>query len=694
MNDSAVKEILAKLSEYGLDDTTAPLHVPDILRKIAWAVVKFLGSVADALYVGIAHICDALSFAKSDGLQELVSSYSFILQALLIVTLVGTGLFFLVKKADTQTSFALNVVIMIIVFTSMPLITSEFSALTTAGTNGFLEQGAKTYQGDVAGNYYATGGDTASSGTNAASITSVVIANNMVDLIEVDKNVSSSGKVTGLAENKGYINRASILDGNWKKIKITSVMDYDHGNLQHDDIWDQNLTQPELGTSSDLEDMDGFFDSLNDYYYRWQIVSWFNIFANLLIMVCVLFFVSLKCATLIFGIAAAQIYLPFIAATDLAGGQRIKAAIRHFFSLFGAILLCVALMGLYFVGFSWIESGATGSYIRIVLQIALAWMVINGPDIIEQIIGIDVGLRSGWQTIMGLRAAGQIVAGAGRTAVRTSKTAAKAGSVAANKVFGKKEAPAMPPGDGKRHGGLKGAINGENAALKQYAQQEREGYLNRASAAKATPHAAAASGSDNDNRTEKTAPLTDKMPQGAANTTAGSEKNNRLSPTDVSAAAFHQAPAAGKTIDKSNLKDSASLKAQSNGGSPTSINGRKPVPSAERQFSGKDNLHAVSSPLVGTGKSSEAAKTSTEDLRSNVAISPVKPTPRASTGDTGKAIRPAPITPADANQRQQTASAPAPSVTTEFGKQPVDFAKPRSRQQREAKPPKKLPKKG
>lgn len=122
MNDSAVKEILAKLSEYGLDDTTAPLHVPDILRKIAWAVVKFLGSVADALYVGIAHICDALSFAKSDGLQELVSSYSFILQALLIVTLVGTGLFFLVKKADTQTSFALNVVIMIIVFTSMPLI--------------------------------------------------------------------------------------------------------------------------------------------------------------------------------------------------------------------------------------------------------------------------------------------------------------------------------------------------------------------------------------------------------------------------------------------------------------------------------------------------------------------------------------------------------------------------------------------
>lgn len=687
MNDSAVKEILTKLSEYGLDDTTAPLHVPDILRKAAWAIVKFLGSVADALYVGIAHICDALSFAKSDGLQELVNSYSFILQALLIVTLVGTGLFFLVKKADTQTSIALNVVIMIVVLTSMPLITSEFSALTTSGTNGFLSQGAKTYQSDVAGNYYATGGDAASSGTSAASITSIVIANNMVDLIEVDKNVSAGGAVTGLADNKGYINRSSILDGNWKKIKITSVMDYDHGNLKNDDIWDQNLTQPELGTGSDLEDMDGFFDSLNDYYYRWQVVSWFNIFANLLIMVCVLFFVSLKCATLIFGIAAAQIYMPFIAATDLAGGQRIKAAIRHFFSLFGAILLCIALMGLYFVGFSWIEShsfglsGATRSFVRIVLQIALAWMVINGPDIIEQIIGIDVGLRSGWQAIMGLRAAGQVAAGAGRAAVRTGRTAAKAGSVAANKVFGKKTAPAMPPGDGKRHGGLKGAVNGENAELKQFAKQERENYLNRAAAAKATPQTAAVSG--NDNRTEKDNPLADKKQQSNSNTAAGSVKKDHSSPTDVSAAAFYRA--ADRTHDKDNLKTPSSLGNKTGDVSPTPTSAtRKSVPAAERQFNGQNNLYGMSSPDVMTGKAPEAAKPLPNTLKNTAppdVTNPVNPVHNSSADTTVKSVQPGPSVPA--GQMPQTTDSTAPSVTSDFARQPVDFAKPRHRQQRQ-----------
>ncbi len=688
MNDSAVKEVLTKLSEYGLDDTTAPLHVPDILRKLAWAVVKFLGSVADALYVGIAHICDALSFAKSAGLQELVANYSFVLQALLIVTLVGTGLFFLVKKADTQTSVALNVVIMIIVLTSMPLITSEFSALTTAGTSGFLSQGAKTYQDDIAGNYYATGGSAASNGTSAASITSVVIANNMVDLIEVDKNVSSSGKVTGLAENKGYINRASILDGNWKKIKITSVMDYDHGSLKNDDIWDQNLTQPELGTGSDLEDMDGFFDSLNDYYYRWQIVSWFNIFANLLIMVCVLFFVSLKCATLIFGIAAAQIYMPFIAATDLAGGQRIKAAIRHFISLFGAILLCIALMGLYFVGFSWIEShnfglsGATRSFIRIVLQIALAWMVINGPDIIEQIIGIDVGLRSGWQAIMGLRAAGQAAAGVGRTTVRTGKAAAKAGSFSANKVFGKKTAPAMPPGDGKRHGGLKGAISGENKALKQYARQERENDLNRSSAAKSAPQTDKVSG--NGKHTEKTDPLTDKKQQNINNSTAGSVKSDRPSPTDISAVASQQT--AGRTLEKSSLKDPASSKARPDSDSPASTSAaRKSIPAADRQFNGQDNLHSVSPPNVGKRK--PLSNDLNGSAPSNASpVSPGKAAPNSSAGAAVRSAQPAPNAPAD--QQQQTRPNPAPSVTAPFAKQPVDFAKPRPRQQ-QPKPPKK-----
>lgn len=663
MNDAAVKEVLTKMSEYGIDATTAPIHVPDILRQIGWAIVKFLGTVADALYIGIVKICEVLSFAKSDGLQELVNSYSFILQAMLIVTLVGSGLYFMAKKADTQTSVALNLTIMIVVFTCMPLITSEFADLTSAGVSGFLEKGAKTYQSEVAANYYATGGNSSGSAADAGSITSVVIANNMVDLIEVDKNVSASGKVTGLSKDKGYINRSSILDGNWKKIKITSVMDYDHGNLKNDDIWDQSLTQPELGTDSGLDDMDGFFSSLNDYYYRWQVVSWFNIFMNLLIMVCVLFFVSLKCATLIFGIAAAQIYMPFIAATDLVIGQRIKAALRNFISLFGAILLCIALMGLYFVGFSWIESqnfglgSSTNTYLRIVLQIALAWMVINGPDIIEQIIGVDIGLRSGWQAIMGLRAAGQIAAGTGHVAARAGRTASKAAGHATDKIFGKKTPPAMPPGDGKRHGGLKGAITGENDELKQYAQQQRENSLNSLNS-----------------KSKNTG--SDKTPTAASPASAASGKAGTSIPADKN---FHgsnkeQTPLSPTGTTKGNRShDSGNLQKQSVSGFDKPNSSKSTVPPAGAtiknspaagNISGKENLNNTSGTL-GAQKTFESVKS---DQRSSSSVS----SPSAPTKDAAVLSSPQQTT----RTVQSQAEKKSPAITNDFAKQPVDFAKP------------------
>lgn len=648
MNDTAVKEVLSTLSEYGLDATTAPLHVPDVLRKIGWAVIKFLGTIADALYVGIAKICNALSFAKSDGLQELVQNYSFILQALVIVTLVGSGLYFIAKKSDSQTSVALNLVIMLVVFTSMPLITSHFSALTTAGVQGFLEKGAQTYQGEVAGNYYATGGSAETGGkTSAASITSVVIANNMVDLYEVDKNVSSAGTVAGLKKDKGYINRSSILDGNWRKIKVTSIMDYNHGNLKNDDIWDQTLTQPELGRNSALDDMDGFFSSLNDYYYRWQVVSWFSIIVNLSIMVVVLFFVTLRCAILIFGIAAAQIYMPFVAATDLVIGQRIKAAIRNFISLFGALLLCVALMGLYFVGFSYIESNSFGlagiskSYIRIVLQLALAWLIINGPDIIEQIIGVDVGLRSGWHTVMGMRAAGQVVTGASRVAMKSGRMAGKAAGTVANKIFGKKTTPEMPPGDGKRHGGLKGTLNGENEELKNYSQQRREDALKNVST-----------------YSEKNG-VSKKNPQAAAGKdipdSPQSGNPTRPSPASVTAA---KNKAGSSNLQPSSLNELKSKPTTNTGDTNPTVStnlGRKPATPTEAQFGGQNNLRQKPTiDNIGSNKQS-MEKISPSD----------KPTTGANTHSPVEFAKP------------QSKDA-KPTITNDFAKKPIDFAKPRN----------------
>ena len=50
------------------------------------------------------------------------------------------------------------------------------------------------------------------------------------------------------------------------------------------------------------------------------------------------------------------------------------------------------------------------------MQMALAWMMIDGANIIERVTGVDAGLKSGYQAIIAVLAAGKAVKGAGKAA--------------------------------------------------------------------------------------------------------------------------------------------------------------------------------------------------------------------------------------------------------------------------------------
>lgn len=455
MSDEQVAEILFKMEEDGIAATTFPFNAPAIFRIVGWAIIKFLASIVDALYAGLSKVCNALSFAKSGSpLFDLVDKYSGFLYALLILAVLGLGFYLITKKEGNQLSTVQNIVICVLIVSAMPLFSTKMANLTAGAVDDILDSGYGTTEGT--GNYKnATNSGSSNkswSKKSSTGISSVVIANNIVDMRQVDKDTSSSSAVWRYKPNgnssyepRGYIDGKLILGGNWKNIDINSTMDYGFfDDLKNEKIWESKLQEPSLGADSELADMGGLF-SWDDYYYRWQILSWFNIFGMFIIMSIVLFFTCIKCARLIFEVAMANVYAPFIAATDLATGQRTKEVLKNFVCLFAALFLCIALLGVYFVGFGWIEgrdfgAGISGSFIKIIMHLALAWAIIDGPNVIERIIGIDVGLKSGWQMMMGLSAASSMASRAGRTAAGVGKTAASAGkaagSAAGKMVFG------------------------------------------------------------------------------------------------------------------------------------------------------------------------------------------------------------------------------------------------------------------
>lgn len=411
-------EVLKFLQRYEIDHTSSLLD--DAFRRIGFAILKWLGSLSDSLYSSIGTIYRFLSFGYSQEITSLAQRYSVLYKVLFLVSLTFFGLYLICGSKTQGLNTVSCLMLMALVVTSMPLLTSKMSELTIHSADYVKNQWVQE-----------------SRDAEVTSVAGSVLSANLVDLQKVDRNLSGTS-VPGITPHKGY-HDLKAGSKEWRYLDINAVMDYDK-ELKHD-FWNQKLVQQEDG-SYDTETMEAWLDLGNCYYYRYQILSWFQVLAVLASVVLVLFFVCIKCGKLVIDVAMASIYLPFVAVTDLASGQRIREALKHFLVLFAVLFLCVALVGVYFAGIAFINAKVTGTMPNLVMHLALAWAVLDGPGIIERIAGVDAGMKSVWQKLMGARAAVSLGSSAAKTAAAAGRGVRKAAGAAARAAVGTDRAKA------------------------------------------------------------------------------------------------------------------------------------------------------------------------------------------------------------------------------------------------------------
>lgn len=412
-SESDTIAILKILQRYEIDDTTNFFR--DVLREIGFGIVKFLGKVIDGLYDGIQEIYSLLSFGSSKAIQSLVDRYSVLYKSVFLLSITALGLYFLCGKNFNQLNTANCLLLIAVVLTAMPLITTKMADFTISSAKYVQNQWVETAEG-----------------SKVQSISSTVLKANLVDLRKVDQNLSGT-KVSGLQEGKGYNNlKAGKKD--WRYLDINETMENGDDGLKQD-FWDQELVQNGKG-EYELENMTGWL-TFDSYYYRYQVISWFYIIALQLCSAVLLFVTCLKCGILVWEVAQAQVYLPFVALTDLAGGQRIREAVKNFLALFATVFLCIALLGIYFAAVTFIESQISATFPKLAMHIALVIATMKGPDILERICGVEIGASSVWQKLMGLRAAAGIAGGMTRMGAAAAGMAGKAGAAAGRMMVGK-----------------------------------------------------------------------------------------------------------------------------------------------------------------------------------------------------------------------------------------------------------------
>jgi len=419
----------------------------DLIRNIGWGMIQALvwinnwieGVATDVVTLGGVYDNPAMN-----RFIETIQPYVF---GMFVVTLTVVGFQFMLNKIEKRNEVLMNVLIAVSVIVILPNLMNMMDDLLNEGVSALDEPGTlsdsvlKRNIADVM--YYVDSDFNYASGSNEETVTG-------------NENLlphppDSQNKDAGTTDYT-YANQLEEPSS----IEVNEKLD-----VQKDEGWFSWTTKPWVSELKEKQDSGGQgYDFLTQRlvstgdggtrivdlntntvpatnlgqqsYYRYH-VNWGITIATLAVTAFALVITTIKIGRAMFDLAFHQLFAMFTAATDLTGGQRLKKVLVEIASTFAVIFVMMVLLRMFIIYAQWANDmeqhiGIIGT---ILLLIAGAWALIDAPDIVQRLLGIDAGLRSGWQAMMGGYAAGRMVGAGGKMAAeaggKTLKTGGKVG---------------------------------------------------------------------------------------------------------------------------------------------------------------------------------------------------------------------------------------------------------------------------
>ncbi|WP_214892438.1 pLS20_p028 family conjugation system transmembrane protein [Exiguobacterium sp. H66] len=411
-------DLASKLEEFQ-DLLSISDLVRDALRSIGWLLVRGLSFIIDGLEQITNDILLIKSFFNNPQVVEFVQTIQPFLYVILAGSFLFTGYLMIFQKKFDREGFLINLFITLLVLGLLSptmIKTSEFTdkAITSINQDGVYENRDHT-------------------------LSQSVLQKNVHDLVEYDK--------TAFKDTKIKIPN-SIPASQIKNIDINDVFDSDEYRLskEGEDIsqnklaWNgKEMTETELDQSG--------VEWNNQYYYRYH-PNWLTILVTLGVMGFTLFSIAYKLARLSFELAFNYVLAILVAPADLHSGQKTKKVIQSILNTFLVIILIFVSIKLYTIGTAYLADTLDGLAYLIAL-IAFSAALIDGPNMVERLFGIDAGLKRGWGVALGAYAVGKGTAKVGaRVAGQTMKRTSRPTTPSATEAASTKLPPNPPPNGG------------------------------------------------------------------------------------------------------------------------------------------------------------------------------------------------------------------------------------------------------
>lgn len=378
-------------------------------NDIIKSAIRFMGIGILSLFVKLADAASGL-FDKSFGLMDFTNygpikkfleDWDVVWVALICASLGWLGVT-LVFNSDKKPKVATNICVGILVITSLTWIISQMNTLLT-----------KDIRNEILG-------------TTSQETIYEMLGNNVHDLLYIDSIVGLENLGETNADGEKYADvRTPLNKKSWKALDINEVMFPDDVKDESRIIaeYHQTVFANEQGTyySTLTENYDGvaWTDLLNTYYYRYSI-DWIAAILEMLAIAIIYLFFTYKVVRTFYEIVFQEV-LAILYSANVTNGQKALKILDGIKDSYIIIMLSLVSVRLYLLATSYVAGKSWDGFSKGIILFFIALAVIDGPNIVQKVTGMDAGMSDGMQKIMSAIYGTNAAMGLGRMAYGVGK---------------------------------------------------------------------------------------------------------------------------------------------------------------------------------------------------------------------------------------------------------------------------------
>ena len=333
----------------------------NIFRWIGWGIIFLFKVLLEGLEKISSNVFKLVDFLSYDGVKKFVNDNIFLAYAIGTVCLIVFFLRYMSNKNSSMKSLFNNLLLFVGVIILCLSLTSTITNKVFGVAKAINQEN-----------------------TTAAA---TILNENIYDITSIDAN-----DWNGVEK----VCHVSYKSSQYTFFDITKTIDpgkFEFSSDKSKEILSNRIDFDSQGKYKLVKLDTGMFTIEKEYYYRYSWNFW-TIFFTLVMTIAVTLFTAFKYLQSLYNIGYNGVIMPFFAGSDFTSGSKIQKIMMSTLNIWVNVLLFSVSLKVYRLFIGYISEASIDNVSKLVFQLVLTVFLFEGPWIIQELTGIDGGIKS------------------------------------------------------------------------------------------------------------------------------------------------------------------------------------------------------------------------------------------------------------------------------------------------------------